>query len=110
MTDADRAAKAAAEVKRARRAEKLAGVSFVPITVTGSPGPSFARAEKRREYKATTTFNHGSAKAAAMRHREARKGKPRVVRKAFTPKPHDPVDHVHPRHKREWMRSQAAAQ
>lgn len=58
------------------------------------------RAERRK------AFNHDSAAAGALRHRNDRQDKPRRPKpKAFVKKPYDPIDHVHPFAKREWMRA-----
>jgi len=51
-------------------------------------------------------FNHESAAGAAHRHRIDRKTKPRRSKKPqFVKKPYDLIDHIHPRHKREWMKA-----
>lgn len=74
-----------------------------------TPTPVQARPEKRREFKAAPSFDHGSAAAAVLRHKAARKGKKRVARQPFKKIPHDSLDHVHPRHKREWLRVSRAS-
>lgn len=73
-----------------------------------TPTPVHARSEERRRFKAYPDTNHYGAASAALRHEAARKGKKRIARPTFKKVPHDPVDHVHPRHKREWLRQQAA--
>lgn len=98
---------ARAETKRGRKnADRLAMV-FAPVVASGHPGPAFKRAGERRIFRAYPTFDHGSASAAAMRHKASKNGKPRRPKPpAFVKKPYDPIDHVHPRSKREALRAQ----
>jgi len=95
-------------VQRAREREADAA-QFRAALYSQTPQFVQKRPEQRREFKATPAFDHGSAAAAVLRHKAARKGKPRRPRKAFEKRPYDPLDHVHPRHKREWLRISRAS-
>jgi hypothetical protein len=72
-----------------------------------SKRPDMRRQDRKERAKA---FNHESASAAKLRHRVDRANKPRKPKKAKAKTPVSPLDHIHPRHKREWMRAHPEAE
>lgn len=95
----------AAEAKRARRAARK--VEFTPVRASGHLGPAFARAAERAQDRQERALapNHDSAAMAKHRHRLDRMGKPRRPKAGKVKRPVDPLDHIHPRWKRETLRA-----
>ncbi|MER8616008.1 hypothetical protein NKG99_04005 [Mesorhizobium sp. M1409] len=96
--------KLAAAAKRVRRFAKLPLSAFRTIVPTNHPGAVLARGEARRfdRKERSIAFDHESAAGAKHRHRAARKGRPRTPKKAPKTRPYNPIDHVHPRHMRQF--------
>ena len=99
-------AEIAANVKRARKAAIRVPL-HKPIVPTNSSGAEEVRAFWRREVlaKRRAQLFDGSATAAEARHAIDTKGRKRKPKAAPVKRAYDPLDHVHPRRKRSWLRA-----
>lgn len=97
----------AAKAKRERKQKIRIALITARVKPTNHPGSEEVRMVWRRALKARRKPSDGSAAMAAARHRIDRMGKPRRLKVERKPLPLSPLDHIHPRHRREWMRAHA---